>query len=65
MLGAYAAWRRSAAATAVIALVTLVLSYLTGFSIGLFYFPGAAALTLSAILLVVARRTQRPTTKAQ
>ena len=45
--GALAAWRGSLSGMAVLAVVTLAGSYVTGFSIGGLYFPGALALALA------------------
>jgi len=64
-LGAYAAWRGSIPGTAALALLTLILSYISGFSIGLFYLPGSVALTVCAILLVAARAPEWFTTKSR
>ena len=46
--GALAAWRGSLSGMAVLAVVTLAGSYVTGFSIGGLYFPGALALAFGS-----------------
>jgi hypothetical protein len=50
-LGARLAWHGKLWGTIAFALVTLLASYISGFSIGLFYLPGALALSLCAALL--------------
>jgi len=48
--GAYTAWRGSLGALALLAVLSLVASFITGFSIGLAFLPGALALSLSTVL---------------
>ena len=52
-VGALAAWRGSLSGMAVLAVVTLAGSYVTGFSIGGLYFPGALALAFGSGLACV------------
>jgi hypothetical protein len=62
--GALAVWRGSLSGMATLAAVTLAGSYVTGFSIGGLYFPGALALALGAGLAGVealGKRVRRPT----
>jgi len=51
--GALAAWRGSLSGMAPLAVVTLAGSYITGFSIGGTYFPGALALALGTGLACI------------
>jgi cell division protein FtsW (lipid II flippase) len=53
VVGGLAAWRGVLGMTIACALLALVASYISGFSIGLLYLPGALALTLSAALLAI------------
>lgn len=61
--GALAAWRGSLRVMAALSLVTMLASYVTGFTLGVFYFPGAALLTFRTALSAVdtlLRRAKRP-----
>jgi hypothetical protein len=62
--GGRAAWRGSFLPTSVVALLTLAGSYITGFSIGGFFFPAAAGLTLCAALIGVGRLSSLPPDRA-
>ena len=48
--GAYASWRGSLRALILLAVLALVASYVTGFSIGGAFLPGALALAVSAVI---------------
>jgi hypothetical protein len=50
------AWKGALPALAGLSVISLVLSYLTGFSIGGFYLPAAISLFVGMLLLVVARK---------
>ena len=61
--GALAAWRGSLPVMAAVSVVTMLASYATGFTFGLFYFPGAALLTLRTALSALDNilvRSKRP-----
>jgi hypothetical protein len=60
-LGAYAAHRGWLAPAAAAAVISLVGAYITGFSIGLMYFPAVLALGLSALVLGFGRLAGRRT----
>jgi hypothetical protein len=62
--GGLAAWRGSLLATLAVALLTLAGSYITGFSIGGFFFPAAAGLTLCAALIGVGGLASLPPDRA-
>jgi hypothetical protein len=51
--GALAAWLGSLAVMAGLSLVMILASYATGFTVGVFYFPGAGLLTLRTALSAV------------
>jgi len=57
IFGAVLAWKATLLPAGIISILALVASYITGFTIGGFYFPGAAALCISTILAFVAWRT--------
>lgn len=59
--GAYAAHKGWLAPAAATALLCLFGAYITGFSIGLLYFPVALALALSALVLGLGRLASRRT----
>jgi hypothetical protein len=56
ILGGIFAWRKSLVPAGMIAILALVATYLTGFSIGGFYFPGAVFLCLSVLAASAAAR---------
>jgi hypothetical protein len=63
--GALGAWRGSLPGMAALAVLTLAGSYITGFSIGGLYFPGALALSFGTGLACVdalGKRLRRPPT---
>lgn len=51
ILAIYLAWRSAYYALALLSLATLIISFLAGFSIGLFYLPSALALLIGTALL--------------
>jgi len=51
----YLAWRSAYLALAILSLVALTLSYLAGFSIGLFYLPSVVGLLIGTVLLWLSR----------
>jgi len=58
--GALAAWRGSLPAMAALSIVTMLASYGSGFTFGVFYFPGAALLTLRTALSLIDNLLWRP-----
>lgn len=52
----YPAWRAAYPALAMLSLVGLTLSFLAGFSIGLFYLPSALGLLIGTMLLWLSRQ---------
>ena len=54
--GGIAVWKRALAEMIILAMLALVGSYMTGFSIGVFFLPGAIALALATLLAVIAAR---------
>lgn len=52
----YLVWRSTYVALAILSLAALTLSYLAGFSIGLFYLPSAFGLLIGTTLLWLSRR---------
>jgi hypothetical protein len=58
--GAVFAWKAALLPAAIISILTLVATYITGFTIGGFYFPGVVALCLSTLLAFVAARRRAP-----
>jgi hypothetical protein len=62
---AVAVWRGTLALAAPLTLVVLIVTFITGFSIGGLYFLGAAVLFLEVVLLSIEKfvgRPERPTT---
>jgi hypothetical protein len=57
---AVAEWREAFVFAAPLTLLALVVTFITGFSIGGLYFPGAAAAFLGALLLAVEKLVSRP-----
>jgi hypothetical protein len=55
--GAVLAWKATLLPAEVISILALVATYVTGFTIGGLYFPGAAALCISTVLAFVVTRT--------
>jgi hypothetical protein len=65
VIAAVGMWRGALAIALSLSLLALVFSFITGFSIGGLYFPGAVVAFLGALLLAVekiARRSERPVT---
>jgi hypothetical protein len=58
--GAFAARRGFIVSATVLAGISLVFSFISGFSIGLLYLPAALALTICALLLGIDRLARRP-----
>jgi hypothetical protein len=59
--GGIAAWKSALAEMIILAMLALVGSYMTGFSIGLFYLPGAIALALATVLSAIAAQMKKKT----
>ena len=57
--GGIAVWKCALAEMIILAMLALVGSYMTGFSIGIFNLPGAIGLALATALLAVAIRLKR------
>jgi ABC-type cobalt transport system substrate-binding protein len=57
--GGIAVWKDALAEMTILAMLALVGSYMTGFSIGGLYLPGAIALALATVLSAVAVRIKR------
>ncbi len=53
ILGALFAWRGALTPAIVISALALAAAFITGFSIGIFYLPGVAALSISTVLAVI------------
>lgn len=60
MAAAMALWRASLAFSIPLTLFALVFTFITGFSIGSLYFPGAVAAFLGVLLLAVGKIANRP-----
>jgi len=61
--GAVTGWRGEWVVAVAISLLALAASYITGFSIGVLYFPGAVGLFLCSVVLLVenlSKRLNRP-----
>jgi len=56
--GAVAEWRGALAIAATLSLLALVATYLTGFSIGGLYFPGAIGMVLCSAVLAIEKRSR-------
>jgi hypothetical protein len=59
-LAGFAVWRGAMGFAFLLSLLALVFTFITGFSIGGLYFPGAAAAFLGSLLLVVEKFANRP-----
>jgi hypothetical protein len=57
--GGIAVWKGALAELIILTMLALVGSYITGFSIGIFYLPGAIGLALATALSAVALRLNR------
>ncbi len=57
---AFAVWRGTLALAVPLCLIALVFTFITGFSIGGLYFPGAAAACLGTLLLAVEKIASWP-----
>jgi hypothetical protein len=57
--GGIAIWKGALAELMILTMLALVGSYITGFSIGIFYLPGAIGLALATALSAVALRLNR------
>jgi hypothetical protein len=57
---AWAEWREALAFAVPLTLLALVGTFITGFSIGGLYFPGAAAALLGSVLLAIEKLAGRP-----
>ncbi len=60
ILGAVFAWKAALLPAAIISVLSLVATYITGFTIGGFYFLGVVALCISTLLAFVAARRRDP-----
>jgi len=63
-LGAVFAWKATLLPAGVISVLALVATYMTGFSIGGFYFLGVVALCTSTLLALIATRRPGPDSAA-
>jgi hypothetical protein len=57
--GGIAVWKNALAEMIILAMLALIGSFMTGFSIGGLYLPGAIALTLATVLSAIAARLKR------
>ena len=57
--GGIAVWKGALAESIILSMLALVGSYITGFSIGIFYLPGAIALALATVLSGIEVRLKR------
>jgi hypothetical protein len=60
VITAIAIWRGALAVALPLSLVALVFTFITGFSIGGLYFPGAAVAFLGVILIIPQKLSDRP-----
>lgn len=65
ILGALFAWRGALIPAVIISALALAAAFITGFSIGGFYFPGVAVLCTSTVLAVVAARLRVPSNQTR
>jgi uncharacterized membrane protein len=56
----FAVWRDALGIALTLSLLALVFTFITGFSIGGLYFPGAVVAFLGTLLLAVEKLTRRP-----
>ena len=57
--GAAASWRGKLVIATTLSLLALVATYITGFSIGGLYFPGAMGMLLCSAVLAIEKRTEQ------